>query len=32
LKKEPPPKPARPAYPERGKTLRGTTPRPPGGG
>ncbi|HJU43414.1 MAG TPA: PDZ domain-containing protein [Vicinamibacterales bacterium] len=26
LKKEPPPKPARPAYPERGKTLRGTAP------
>ena len=32
LKKEPPPKPTRPAYPERGKTLRGTAPRPTGGG
>jgi tricorn protease len=32
LKKEPPPRPARPAYPERGKTLRGTTPRTTSGG
>jgi tricorn protease len=32
LKKEPPPRPARPAYPERGKTLRGTAPRTTGGG
>jgi tricorn protease len=30
LKKEAPPKPARPTYPERGKTLRGTAPRPGG--
>jgi tricorn protease len=30
LKKEGPPKPTRPAYPERGKTLRGTAPKPGG--
>ncbi|HET9371629.1 MAG TPA: PDZ domain-containing protein, partial [Vicinamibacterales bacterium] len=32
LKKEAPPKPSRPAYPERGKTLRGTAPRTTSGG
>jgi tricorn protease len=32
LKKEAPPKPSRPPYPERGKTLRGTAPRTTGGG
>ena len=32
LKKEAPPKPTRPPYPERGKTLRGTTPRTTSGG
>jgi tricorn protease len=26
LKKSPPPRPTRPALPQRGKTLRGTTP------
>jgi len=29
LKKTPPPQPKRPAFPVRGKTLRGTTPPPP---
>jgi tricorn protease len=32
LKKDAPPKPSRPAYPERGKTLRGTAPRTTSGG
>ena len=31
LKKNPPPRPTRPALPERGKTLRGTTASTPGG-
>jgi tricorn protease len=32
LKRNPPPRPARPALPERGRTLRGTTTTTPGGG